>query len=347
MEQKSIGLQNNRIAYLDTLRVIACLMVILVHSPHPHEGLTNALSYGIISYLCSPCIGLFLMVSGALLLPMRGTTKEFLSKRLSRIIFPLISWSVIYIIIAILIGKIALQDGIREFVNIPFGCVTGFAHGWYLYLIIGLYLFLPIFNSWISINTKRRCEYFLIFWGITMCYPYITALVGSFQTYTFFKFSGYFGYIVLGYYLYKYPIKLSSVKRWIILFVVAIILCAVLPAIVYLANIPNYDTYNHIIYNYQAIHTVIMCVAIFVFIQNFNATNKYIQPLFRNFSNLSFGIYLVNFAILREIFKPYFLQNPLNSIELEIFVTFALSTIISYIIIWGINKFPLKKYIIG
>ena len=346
MQQTSIN-KNNRIPYLDTLRVIACLMVILVHSPHPHEGMTESLSYGIISYLCSPCIGLFLMVSGALLFPMRGSTKEFFSKRLTRIIFPLISWSIIYIIIALLLGKISILDGLKDFVNIPFGCVVGFDHSWYLYLIIGIYLFLPIFNSWLSINEKRRCEYYLIFWAITMCYPFLTALVGSVQTYTLLEFSGYFGYIVLGYYLHKYPITLSSFKQWSSLIAISIILCGVLPAIVFIANIPNYDTYNLIIYNYQGIHTVMMCVMIFVITQKFNASNKYIQTFFKNFSILSFGIYLVNFTILRDICKPYFQQNPLYPVELEVLVTFIFSTIVSYAIIWFINKLPFKKYIIG
>lgn len=337
----------NRIPYLDTLRVIACLMVILVHSPHPHEGMTSAISYGIISYLCSPCIGLFLMISGALLFPIKKCTKDFLTSRLSRIIFPLISWSAIYVIIAISLGTISIENGLINFLNFPFNCVVGFAHGWYLYLIIGLYLFLPIFNSWISNNEKRRCEYFLIFWAITLCAPYFIALIGNYQTYIFAEFTGYFGYIVLGYYLHKYPIDLSNFKRWGILIGISIIICAILPAIVYTANIPNYNTYELIIYNYLSIHTAMMSVLIFIFIQKFNPSNIKIQNSLAKFSNLSFGIYLVNFAILREVFKPYFTQNPLNIVELEILITFVLSTIISYIIIWVISKLPFKKYIIG
>lgn len=349
MEQgNTLTKQNERVAYLDTLRVVACLMVILVHSPHSHEGMTSALSYGVISYLCSPCIGLFLMVSGALLLPMHLSTRDFISKRLTRIVYPLISWSLIYILISIFVGKNTFQSGIMELIKIPFGCVTGFAHGWYLYLIIGIYLFLPIFNSWIGANEKRRCEYYLVFWAATMCYPYLMALVGGgIQTYTLIEFSGYFGYVVLGYYLRKYPISLASFKQWSLLIVASIILCAMLPAIVFLANIPNYDTYSLIIYNYQGIHTVMMCVLIFVLIQNFNASNKYIQSFMRHFSNLSFGIYLVNFTILREVCKPYFQQNPLTPVELEILITFVFSTVVSYVIIWIISKMPFKKYIIG
>lgn len=345
--KETTPVSSKRIPYLDTLRVIACLMVILVHSPHPHEGMTEATSYGIISYLCSPCIGLFLMVSGALLFPIKTTTTEFIKGRLSRIIFPLISWSIIYILIAVFLNNISIEKGIVEFFNIPFNCVTGFAHGWYLYLIIGIYLFLPIFNSWISSNEKRRCEYYLIFWTITLCYPYFIALVGNLQTYTLIEFSGYFGYVVLGYYLHKFPITLSSLKQWGLFIFTTIVICVILPAIVYIANIPNYDTYNLIIYNYKSIHSATMCVCVYIIIQQYNPSTKFIQSGLSKFSNLSFGIYLVNFAILREAFKPYFQQNPLDNVGLEILITFISSTIISYIIIWIISKLPFKKYIIG
>ena len=54
--------------HLDILRIIACMMVVLMHSPMPRGDAVGQL-YGGVSYLTSPCIGLFFMVSGALLLP--------------------------------------------------------------------------------------------------------------------------------------------------------------------------------------------------------------------------------------------------------------------------------------
>ncbi|MBQ7854768.1 MAG: acyltransferase [Muribaculaceae bacterium] len=340
-------ISSKRIPYLDTLRVLACLMVILVHSPHPHEGMTDALSYGIISFICSPCIGLFLMISGALLLPIKTTIKEYLSKRLPRIIFPLISWSLIYIIIALCLGNISWDKGLQELINIPFGCVTGFAHGWYLYLLIGIYLILPIFNSWLSDNGKQRSLFYLIFWAITLASPYFIAIIGKTIPLVFTYFTGFLGYVILGYYLHRYPIKLSTFKHWIIFISITICFGLIMPAIVYLSNIPNYDTYNLIIYNYQAIHTVILCIFIFVCIQNYNPKSNKFQLFMNSISTLSFGIYLVNFTILRDIFKPYFMQNPVYPVELEIAITFISSTILSYAIIWCINKLPFKKFLIG
>lgn len=50
---------------LDLIRIIACTMVVLMHSPMPTEN-ANGLLLSSLSYFTAPCIGLFFMVSGAL-----------------------------------------------------------------------------------------------------------------------------------------------------------------------------------------------------------------------------------------------------------------------------------------
>lgn len=53
---------------LDIIRLLACAMVVVMHSPIPTDS-ANGIILSTISYLTTPCIGLFFMVSGALLLP--------------------------------------------------------------------------------------------------------------------------------------------------------------------------------------------------------------------------------------------------------------------------------------
>lgn len=57
-----------RLINLDILRILACIMVIVMHSPIPREDSNSVLYFGT-SYFTTPCIGLFFMVSGALILP--------------------------------------------------------------------------------------------------------------------------------------------------------------------------------------------------------------------------------------------------------------------------------------
>lgn len=74
--------QKHRTTYLDIIRIVACVMVITMHAPFLGKG---ALAHGsflvLSSYLTSPCVPLFFMVSGALLLPCKeGVTANLYIK---------------------------------------------------------------------------------------------------------------------------------------------------------------------------------------------------------------------------------------------------------------------------
>ena len=56
--------KHRRDVTLDVIRVIACLMIVLMHSPISGLGTSGAVLSGI-SYLTALGIGLFFMVSGA------------------------------------------------------------------------------------------------------------------------------------------------------------------------------------------------------------------------------------------------------------------------------------------
>ena len=58
----------NRVFYLDIIRIFACIMIIAMHAPIPNTGLDSYVLSSI-SMLTASGIGLFVMVSGALLLP--------------------------------------------------------------------------------------------------------------------------------------------------------------------------------------------------------------------------------------------------------------------------------------
>ena len=53
---------------LDLLRIVACVMVVVMHSPIPSDN-SAGIILSSLSYFTAPCIGLFFMVSGALILP--------------------------------------------------------------------------------------------------------------------------------------------------------------------------------------------------------------------------------------------------------------------------------------
>ena len=90
-----LSTSQQRIIYLDVCRILACCMIVLMHSPHPDAG-NSGLLLAPLSFLTSVGVGLFFMVSGSLLLPVKTSTKYFLKKRLGKIVYPLLFWTFFY-----------------------------------------------------------------------------------------------------------------------------------------------------------------------------------------------------------------------------------------------------------
>ena len=70
---------------LDLIRVTAMFLIVLMHSPMP--GTPGFLQVGI-TYITMPGIGLFFMVSGALLLKSDLSQADFLKRRFTKILWP-------------------------------------------------------------------------------------------------------------------------------------------------------------------------------------------------------------------------------------------------------------------
>ena len=102
-----------RIYYLDYLRVMACFMVILVHSCENYycfgdvTFIANQADKVIVSSLdgfCRMCVPLFIMVSASLLVPMKENQSwsAFYCKRFVRIVPPMFLFMVVYALLPIL-----------------------------------------------------------------------------------------------------------------------------------------------------------------------------------------------------------------------------------------------------
>lgn len=149
-------MSNQRDINLDITRIVACLMVITMHAPIPNEnaiGIFNAA----LSYYTAPCIGLFLMVSGALLLPIKGNGIEFLKKRFAKIAGPTVFWSIFYIACKYFFED--TSEGIaKSFLSIPFS-PQGHGVMWFMYTLAGLYLIAPIISAWLERTSKKKSKY--------------------------------------------------------------------------------------------------------------------------------------------------------------------------------------------
>ena len=144
----------NRILYLDIIRVMACLMIIAMHAPIPNTGLSSYLLSSD-SLLTAPGIGLFIMVSGALLLPVSMSTDQFLKKRFSKIACPTFFWTMFYYLVAPYTETVDRGVGIVSFMSILFSPQFNDVL-WFMYMLAGLYLLTPVISPWLNRRANRR-----------------------------------------------------------------------------------------------------------------------------------------------------------------------------------------------
>lgn len=104
MEQKQISTVKTHVVWLDVVRLIAMFTVVCCHCTDPFNfypgdsPIIGDIKFWGAAYgaFLRPCVPLFVMITGALLLPVREETSIFYKKRILRVFWPFLIWSVIY-----------------------------------------------------------------------------------------------------------------------------------------------------------------------------------------------------------------------------------------------------------
>ena len=299
-------MSNQRDYSLDVIRILACLMVIAMHAPIPNENAIGIFNVAL-SYYTAPCIGLFFMVSGALLLPIKGSGIEFLKKRFAKIAGPTIFWSLFYIACKYFFD--GTSEGIaKSILSIPFS-PQGHGVMWFMYTLAGLYLIAPIISAWLERTSKKEIELYLLIWLLTTCYPLLKLILTTQtgETSILYYFSGFVGYFLLGYYLRKYP---KAIPNKILIPSLIIAVCAPI-----ICKIFHYDVNFYEMFWYLSIFVVVMSIGWFILICKSIGSYRGRQyiPLI---SNLSFGIYLLHIFVMRYIlWRMDVIQNIMENIN--------------------------------
>lgn len=66
-----------------------------------------------------------------------------------------------------------MASHIEEDWNIDFNFNYDTTPLWYLYMLIGVYLFIPIIGVWLNTASAKDIRLFLVFWVISLMVPYI------------------------------------------------------------------------------------------------------------------------------------------------------------------------------
>ena len=310
-------------------------MVICVHCSDPFNVSPEARSnpdynfwgslYG--SFL-RPCVPLFVIITGILLLPVKLSMNDFYKKRLLRIAFPFMIWSVLYNLFPWFTGLLGLPnsfisdvfayapsnasqtfgDAIKNVVLIPIKFSTYTVPMWYLYMLVGLYLFMPILSSWIKESSVKEKQIVLWIWAITLFLPYAYSfytpdLLGacawnSFGT--FYYFAGFSGYLLLGHFLYK-EVK---VWNWGKTLFVTLPMLAVGYIVTYMGfknmtALPNCTEQElELFFLYCSPNVALMTVALFFIVRKVKIQSPKMVAALSNISKCGLGIYMLHYFIV-------------------------------------------------
>lgn len=216
--------------WIDWLRVAACLMVMFVHSTEPFylggEGSlvltgSDALWTAFFDPLFRACVPLFLVASGYLQFPLHYSAGEFFRKRAVRILPPFILWSLIY--------ALAWGEPVSNLKDLLLNFNYAAGHLWFVYMLIGIYLIMPLLSPWAEKVSRRELRIYLGIWLFTTMIPLFRNWAGgaapliygptgipnparyplwgeaSWNAFgTFYYVSGMIGYLLLGLYFRRF-----------------------------------------------------------------------------------------------------------------------------------------------
>lgn len=370
--------KRENIGWVDLLRIIACFLVVFSHCCDPFvaqfdNDRTSFLTGVWMGSLVRSCVPLFVMMTGVLLFPIRINLGDFYKKRIGRILIPLVFWSIALPLLfflylnfinpdtpnpAIPADTRTLSDMWNKMYTFIFNFNFDTTPLWYLYMLIGLYLVMPVFSTWMEQAPAKDIRKILYVWGISLLVPYIqmaAPVLGYTGNYgnmgiwgvcdwnpygSFYYFSGFIGYIVLARYLVKYPLTWSWNKTWAIclpLFIIGYLITAggfILTQKYYPGSYANLE----IIWYFSGINVFMMTFPVFVIVQKMNVASS---PLLSRVAGATFGIYLSHFVFVQIGYDLF------HTSSLPIFVRMLLTACsafaVSYLLTKALAHFPLTR----
>lgn len=351
--------KTNRIVFLDYLRVIACFMVVLVHACEFYyctdTGVilandTDRLWVSIIDGAFRQSVPLFVMASSFLLLPLTTSSTVFFKRRFSRVFVPFVIWSLLYAVVPVITG--AIDGDIAERVsNILYTANADSGHLWFIYMLIGVYLVMPVISPWLSRVSRRGEEIFLAIWFLTTFTGYLRPLTGYVWGEVFWNnfhalyyFSGYIGYVVLAHYIRKYVDW--SLKKSVAIGVPLILVgFAFTAGLFYTHSMESTDyAYAEQSWYFCTFNVAMMTAGTFLILRHINYSGQWLYGPVQSISKISYGIYLMHIFVLgfmQQLIAPHL--STLPAILAVGTATFLACAIITRLI----SLIPGSKWVVG
>ena len=169
---ETIPTSEQRVVWVDWMRVAACFMVMVVHATEPFylggQGsliLSEAEGFwaAFFDTVVRCCVPLFIITSSYLQFPLHYPTGEFFRRRAVRILVPFLVWSVVY--------ALYWGEPVENFQNLLLNFNYSAGHLWFVYMLVGVYLLMPLLSPWAERVSKRELQVYLGIWLFTTLIP--------------------------------------------------------------------------------------------------------------------------------------------------------------------------------
>ena len=330
-------MENERIAWIDWLRVAACFMVMVVHSTEPFylggEGSliasrADAFRAAFFDSIVRCCVPLFVIASSFLQLPLHYSAGEFLRKRAIRILVPFTIWSIFY--------ALYWGEPVSNLKDLIFNFNYAAGHLWFVYMLIGVYLIMPVLSPWAERVQKKELGIYICIWLFTTLIPLFRDYLSteplafaygptgiprqalyplwgeaSWNSYGIFYYvSGFIGYLLIGLWLRKFGSEIDLKKS----------LCFGIPsflagfAIVFIGflrrvficadgNFPvegpiGMGVWWETTWGYDTIGVALMTIGLVLLFKNIHTQGVFYKRIVLPVSKASYGMYLAHMAVL-------------------------------------------------
>lgn len=350
--------EKKHIAYLEVLRLVACILVVGVHVSafNLEQVPVESLNFKVMNGLdCLSILGvpLFVMISGALFLApsYEVTVKKFYTRKIPRIVFLYFFWLLFYNVVNFLENGIVWNfTNVKKQIVLESLLGKGMYHMWYLPMLAVLYLLTPFLKSFAA--DRKKCMLFcalgfaysiLLPTALKFEFPYRTIVESLYNQFDCSFFGGYVTYYVLGHALHEYVPKLSAQKK------AALGLGGVIAMGIEIAVCNAWSVKTGIMSTILntpfSVTAFIGAAAIFLLLRD-GVSGRKQEELSGRLAGLTLGIYLIHPLFLRiygwlggtTLFAPAAIAVPL---------IIVLITLVSGAAVYVLSKIPVVKKIVG
>ena len=337
------GPLDKRASWADLCRVVAIFGVVLIHAcgaaalyQYGKIPQVDWLSANFLDSLVRCSAPLFVMLSGALLLKPgdKPVTIRQIARRINKVLFPLLTWNVAFLLY------------VSYYTGMPINWLSMLGkppmyHLWFVYMIIGIYILLPVLQAIFDLVRDRRDlqAYLLVIWFVVTCLPtyWPIPLLALLQQSSLL---GYGGYFIIGGVVASSNRNQVATLAWFLIYALGV-------AVTFLLTLHFSEQANAAVetaYAYFSPNVAITAIAAFVLFTRARVSDhiaKYLQWA----GDKTFLVFFMHVAFIKPVSAAISIINlPMfASILLIAFCTFAISLVIAA----GIRLIPGSRRIFG